>query len=249
MRTTNATLLLFLILSVNSVSGQRPPAGLSDANLRARAGKYEPMIAAAAARQHVDPHLLWTIAYLESRFRQSAISYKNGRPCAYGMMQFTPPTAARFGLKDPRDASAAIDAAARYVSELQKRFGLRGDLILAAYNAGEGTVESYRDGKRLVLGNGRIINPGSIRTGGVPPYSETRHYVAQGRIIHQTVSREGLFRTRPSERTSALKEVASIVVVSPLAGSIYLAEPDPNLSQAKPVKDKTASTPGSFYVE
>jgi hypothetical protein len=43
-------------------------------------------------------------------------------------------------------------------------------LILAAYNAGEGTVEAFRDGKRLVLK--RDHNPFGVRTGGVPPYKE-----------------------------------------------------------------------------
>ncbi|HEV7680520.1 MAG TPA: lytic transglycosylase domain-containing protein [Pyrinomonadaceae bacterium] len=165
-----------------------------DQKLRARASLYEPLIASAARRHNVDPRLLWTIAYLESRFRQEAISYKDGKPCAYGMMQFTAPTAVRYGLKNPHDAREAIDAAARYVRDLQARFGSRGDLILAAYNAGEGTVEAFRAGKRLVLPNMKIINPGGIQTGGVPPYQETREYVERGKIVYQSISRAGLFQ-------------------------------------------------------
>ena len=61
-----------------------------------RAQPFELFILTAANRHNVDPNLLWTIAYLESRFRPYAISYKDGRPCAFGLMQFTPMTARRF---------------------------------------------------------------------------------------------------------------------------------------------------------
>lgn len=104
-------------------------------------------------------------------------------------MQFTGSTAARYGLKNPHDPRESIDAAARYVRDLQKRFGPRTDLILAAYNAGEGTVEAFRDGRSLVLPNKKIINPQAQRTGGIPPYTETRQYVARGEIIYQELTR------------------------------------------------------------
>src|SRR5688572_32956118 len=114
--------------------------------VRKRARQFEPMILAAASRYHVDPHLLWIIAYLESRFNPQAISYKDGRPCAFGLMQFVPSTAKQYGLTNPHNSREAVDAAARYVRDLLKRFDGRGDLVLAAYNAGEGTVEAFRDG-------------------------------------------------------------------------------------------------------
>lgn len=224
--------------------------------LRARASLYEPLIASAAQRYNVDPRLLWTIAYLESRFRQGAISYKDGKPCAYGMMQFTTPTAARYSLKNPHDVGEAIDAAARYVRDLQGRFGARGDLILAAYNAGEGTVEAFRDGKRLVLPNNKIINPGSIRTGGVPPYLETREYVARGKIVYQSISRAGLLpgRARTSVEGSANEDPQSkrSLEDAPREGSIYSsesAEKQPTQQTVKSVKSKgTAPLPSSIYV-
>ena len=50
-------------------------------------------------------------------------------------------------------------------------------LALAGYNAGEGVVEAYRAGRAITLPNGRIINPRRVRTGGIPPYPETRSYV------------------------------------------------------------------------
>src|ERR1051326_3454182 len=156
---------------------------------RTRAKLYEPLIASTAERYNVDPNLLWTIAYLESRFSQNTVSYKNGKPCAYGLMQFTDAMALRYGLTNPHDPRESLDAAARYVRDLQTRFGPRIDLILAAYNAGEATVEAFREGRSLVLPNKKIINPRGQRTGGIPPYTETRQYVARGEIIYQELTR------------------------------------------------------------
>jgi len=92
-------------------------------------------------------------------------------------MQFMPDTAARYGLTNPHDPEAAIDAAARYLRDLLQKFGGRIDLALAAYNSGEGAVESFRTGRPLVLRTGKIINPRGVITGGIPPYSETQSYV------------------------------------------------------------------------
>jgi membrane-bound lytic murein transglycosylase MltF len=181
------SLMLLCVFSV-CVSGQENVLAL-----RERAKLYEPLIASAAARHRLDPHFLWTIAYLESRFRPEAISYKNGKPCARGLMQFIPATARRYGVKDPHNSSESIEAAARYVRDLFERFGNRQDLVLAAYNAGEGAVEAFREGRRLILPNGKIINPRALRTGGIPPYMETLNYVARGKQIYEQVSREKLY--------------------------------------------------------
>ena len=157
-------------------------------HVRERARQYEPLMAASAARHGVDPRLLWTITYLESRFRPAAISYKDGKPCASGMMQFVPATAARYDLVNPHDPAQAIESAARYVRDLAVRFHHRPDLILAAYNSGEGTVEAYREGRQLVLANGKIINAARLKTDGVPPYRETQGYVASGLAIYRQIS-------------------------------------------------------------
>jgi soluble lytic murein transglycosylase-like protein len=248
MKPKTVTLWLALMLPVGYAQAQE-----TDARLRARL--YEPLIASAAHRYNIDPRLLWTIAYLESRFRQGAISYKNGKPCAYGMMQFTTPTAARYGVKDPHNVGEAIDAAARYVRDLQERFGARGDLILAAYNAGEGTVESFRDGKRLVLSNKKIINPAGIRTGGVPPYLETREYVARGKLIYQNIGGERLFARRVSVPVAGSNDDAERKTTAEYErteGSLYSSESgekhptEPALKSAKTKGSPQVGT--SIYV-
>jgi soluble lytic murein transglycosylase-like protein len=247
---------ILIFLPIPFAHAQETEAFGAAHKVRARATLYEPLIASAAQRYNVDPRLLWTIAYLESRFTQGAISYKNGKACAYGMMQFTVPTAARYGLKNPHDVRAAVDAAARYVRDLQMRFGGRGDLILAAYNAGEGTVEAFRAGKRLVLPNKKIINPAGIQTGGIPPYQETRKYVERANTIYQSISRAALFR---GQEGLALERSANAVVESKTAladtfreDSVYSSQSagkPPAQPTVKSEKSRgTTSTSNSIYV-
>src|SRR5262249_9406967 len=148
-RPTATALILTLLVAA-------PIAAQEDAVVRAR--KYEGLILNAAMKHRVDPKLLWTIAYLETRFQPQEVSAKG----AQGMMQFMPGTAKCYGLDDPFDPAQAIDAAARYLRDLQAIFGPRLDLMLAAYNAGEGAVEAFRTGRRMALSNGKVINPRGI---------------------------------------------------------------------------------------
>ena len=180
--------------SVSSAAApvKRTAAGITN-DVRGRAVQYEPVIATAAARNGIDPRLLWTIAFLESRFKPGVVSYKNGQPCAYGLMQFIPSTAAQYGLQNPFDARASIEAAARYVRDLAARFGGRADLVLASYNAGEGAVEAYRKGISIRLPDGRVINPNRLQTGGIPPYAETQNYVSRGIAVAQEISQANIF--------------------------------------------------------
>jgi hypothetical protein len=104
-----------------------------------------------------DPHLLKAIVHVESRFNPGAVSPKG----AIGLMQVIPATGQRFGLDNPRrqllQPEQNLRAGAKYLSFLRERFADRLDLVLAAYNAGEGAVDKYRNT--------------------IPPYQETRHYV------------------------------------------------------------------------
>lgn len=134
-----------------------------------------------ALEEQVDPNLLWTIGYLETRFRP----WLRSPVGAEGLMQFMPATAARFNLVNPYRAEPAIRAAARYVRFLSNRFGGRIDSILAGYNAGEGAVDAFLWGKTVRSGK-KIINARGIKTvGGVPPYGETISYVARGLIVYR----------------------------------------------------------------
>jgi Transglycosylase SLT domain len=157
--------------------------------MRKRALIYEPFIASAARKYRVDPRVLWTIAYLETRFRVDQVSPKGAR----GLMQFIPSTAKRFNLTNPYDALQSIDAAARYVSELTKQFNGRLDLVLASYNSGETAVDCFLNGRTVRTQTGRVINPRGIKTGGVPPYRETQRYVRRGVLVFSRVTSAAVF--------------------------------------------------------
>ncbi|MBA2379194.1 MAG: lytic transglycosylase domain-containing protein [Blastocatellia bacterium] len=160
-----------------------------------RAALFEAVIAAAAQKEGVDPRILWTIAYNETRFRSWLTSPKN----AQGLMQFIPTTASRFGLANPYEPNASIYASARYVKYLGGLFDSRLDSILAAYNAGEGTVSAYLHGRKI-QSKGRVINPFGRRTmGGVPPYRETINYVSQGLKVYRWLETQGRFRSIKNE--------------------------------------------------
>jgi hypothetical protein len=90
----------------------------------------------SAARWNVSPALLAAQLMAESGFDPNA-----GSPAgAQGIAQFMPSTAAAYGLDDPFDPVAAIDAQAHLMSDLLRQFGSP-ELALAAYNAGPGAVE------------------------------------------------------------------------------------------------------------
>jgi hypothetical protein len=114
---------------------------------------YAQPIARAASRWSVSAALLAAQLYVESNFNPFAVSAAGAR----GIAQFMPATARSYGLADPNDAPAAIDAQAHLMRDLLRRFGSV-SLALAAYNAGPGAVE---------------------RCGCVPPYPETQAYVAR----------------------------------------------------------------------
>jgi hypothetical protein len=115
------------------------------------------MVNSASAAYHLDPDLVNSVIHAESGFNSRAVSPKGAR----GLMQLMPGTANRLGVNDAFDPQANVTGGSRYLRELMERYNF--DLVkaLAAYNAGPQRVEQYK---------------------GVPPYRETRAYVA--RIVH-----------------------------------------------------------------
>ncbi len=100
--------------------------------------RYRDPILRTAARWNVSANLLAAQLMAESNFNPFAVSPAG----AQGFAQFMPGTAALYGLKDPFDAPAAIDAQAHLMADLLRRFGGSVSLALAAYNAGPGAVEA-----------------------------------------------------------------------------------------------------------
>ena len=92
---------------------------------------------AAAARHGVSAALLAAQLMAESNFNPAAVSSAGAR----GIAQFMPATAAAYGLDDPLDPVASIDAQARLMADLLRSFGSTA-LALAAYNAGPGAVST-----------------------------------------------------------------------------------------------------------
>lgn len=111
------------------------------------------VVSAAGDRYRLDPDLINSVIRAESGFKVHAVSPKG----AQGLMQLMPGTASKLGVPNAFDPEANVDGGTRYLRELLERYNF--DLIkaLAAYNAGPQRVEQYR---------------------GVPPYLETRKYVA-----------------------------------------------------------------------
>jgi hypothetical protein len=91
----------------------------------------------AAARWNVSAALLAAQLMAESNFNPFAISPAGAR----GIAQFIPSTAAAYGLDDPFDPVAAIEAQAHLMSDLIRQLG-DPQLALAAYNAGPAPIEA-----------------------------------------------------------------------------------------------------------
>jgi soluble lytic murein transglycosylase len=114
------------------------------------------VIRIVAERHGVPEQLVSAVIRVESGFNPRAVSPKGAR----GLMQLMPETASILGVRDSFDPGENIDGGVRHLRGLLERYGNNLPLVLAAYNAGEGAVNTH---------------------GGIPPYPETRAYV--GRIL------------------------------------------------------------------
>lgn len=139
----------------------------------------------------VDPNLYVNQIEQESHFNPQAVSQAG----AQGIAQFMPGTAAGIGLKNPFDPISALDAGAKYLSNLHKKYG-RYDLAFAAYNAGTGNVDKY---------------------GGIPPFPETQHYVSA--IMGGNGQQVDLARAGAAAQTAYGKTTSANLPASPV--SVY----------------------------
>jgi soluble lytic murein transglycosylase-like protein len=114
--------------------------------------QYATEIREISARHGVDATLVQSVIRAESAFNPTAVS----RTGARGLMQLMPKTAVMLGVRDSFNPRENIDGGVRHLRYLLDRYPGNVALAVAAYNAGEGAVDSYR---------------------GIPPYAETQQYV------------------------------------------------------------------------
>jgi soluble lytic murein transglycosylase-like protein len=157
----------------------------------------------ASQRNKVDAELVLSVIRAESAFRANAISSKG----AQGLMQLMPQTAMELGVRNPFDPAANIEGGTRYLRQLLDRYNNDLSKALAAYNAGPGPVDQYH---------------------GVPPYSETRAYLAK--VIAD-------FNRQKQVRLRARQEQARKVET--------VKDTQKSRSSAEPARKQMTSAPGS----
>jgi soluble lytic murein transglycosylase-like protein len=138
------------------------------------------MLAKAGKEHNVDEDLLASVVKAESGGNARAMS----RAGARGLMQLMPATAAELGVKDSFEPEQNVRGGTAYLDALLTYYHNNLALALAAYNAGPAAVAKYR---------------------GIPPYAETRAYIA--RVIHE-FNRRVLAR-RAQARLAAVAQVSS----------------------------------------
>ncbi len=148
--------------------------------------EIEAHIREIAVRYRISPRLVAAIVEVESEFNPRAVSRRGAR----GLMQLMPGMASSLQIEDMFDPYENIEGGVRLLRRLMDRFQGNVPLVLAAYNAGE---------------------PAVLMHGGIPPYRETRRYVARilRRIGHGGPSR---METKLAGR---LPEVSALTVANP----------------------------------
>jgi Transglycosylase SLT domain len=158
------------IVSVDLVPDPPPPAHAT-ADPKLTVADVDELIARAGAEHNLDVDLLASVVRAESGGNIRAVS----RTGAQGLMQLMPGTAAQLGVTDSFRADQNISGGTAYLDALLVRYHDHLALALAAYNAGPAAVDKYH---------------------GVPPYRETRVYVA--RVIREFNRRKQWERQHPA---------------------------------------------------
>jgi soluble lytic murein transglycosylase-like protein len=158
-----------------------------------RTADLNKVVRSASAVSHLDPDLVNSVIHAESGFHTNAVSRKG----AQGLMQLMPETAGHLGVTNPFDPQDNVSGGTRYLRQLLEQYNF--DLIkaLAAYNAGPQRVEQFH---------------------GVPPYRETRAYVA--RVVHDYNKKVAAQkRTSPANSTNARPVTKKKIASSPSSSS------------------------------
>jgi Transglycosylase SLT domain len=163
----------------------RPLSASGSQDTKLNPADLHEMLTTAGHEHHLDVDLLASVVKAESNGNSHAVS----RAGARGLMQLMPTTASEHGVEDSFSPDENVRGGSAYLDELLARYHDNIALALAAYNAGPAAVDRYR---------------------GIPPYHETRAYVA--RVIHE-------FNRRVLARQSLAQQVplGSSPPVSPSA--------------------------------
>jgi len=139
--------------------------------------RYDQAIRTHSARYGVSAHLVRAVIASESAYNPGAVSPKGAK----GLMQLMPATAKQYGVTDIFDPDQNIRGGVAHLRALLDDFGGDARLAVAAYNAGSQAVRRYS---------------------GIPPYPETRTYVA--RVMSRMSGRnEGVVRSRSRSASNA----------------------------------------------
>jgi soluble lytic murein transglycosylase-like protein len=120
-----------------------------------RGWQYENLISEHSRLNGVRSDLVRAVMQVESAFNPNAISPKG----AMGLMQLMPATMRQYGVLNAFNPAENVRAGVAYLRNLLDRYSNNEELALAAYNAGPGAVDKHGQA--------------------VPPYRETRNYVAK----------------------------------------------------------------------
>ena len=179
---------------------------------------FDHIIRQAAQTHGVSEGLIKAVMHTESGFNVNARSPVG----AQGLMQLMPATARRFNVSNAYDPQQNINAGAKYLAWLMKRFNGNTSLALAGYNAGEGNVQKY---------------------GGIPPFRETQDYVRRVSSRYSNLYAGGINISAGSNNTPANAQVIA-------QSAHYNADSSPStqlsVSRSAPSRQIILAADGSF---